>query len=68
MTCPTCIPWAATSIKQYRNRLRNRAAIPTAAAHPCPSCGGTDWSTTKYYIKSEPERWLDWIRRCLWRR
>ncbi len=45
MTCSFCKNWVAGSRAQYKHRMEVLRAYPETAAHPCPTCGTTDWAT-----------------------
>lgn len=61
MTCPACAPMCATTQEQLATRMRNMAEVPDASVHPCGTCGGVDWATTREMIKPPPV--LPWWRR-----
>lgn len=55
MTCNICKHWAATSERQYRNRLRNMREAPNVHPHCCPACHGIDWAISRQFI--QPNWW-----------
>lgn len=61
MICEICKPMAAVTERMWRNRQRNLADYPDVAVYKCGACGGTEWATTRDYIKSpqlgQPYHW-----------
>ena len=55
--CPECKPWAATTHRQFANRIGNMVHSGSdVKIHPCPNCGGIDWALTDMMIQQEEER------------
>jgi hypothetical protein len=54
MICDHCRPWASTSKKQLKIRLRNLDYNQDASVFACPRCGGGEWATTDKFIVEKP--------------
>lgn len=68
MTCSTCEHWAAISDGQYRARIQKMSDSPDSP-HVCPTCGRTDWITTRAFIRPARERariitLMAWVAIC----
>lgn len=59
--CSTCEKMAASTEVQWKNRQDTMAGALGVSVSPCPSCGSTDWATSREMIKPAPPR-MNWLR------
>lgn len=68
MTCEICKHMAPISEQMLKNRLANIAEHPEVSIYPCGKCGGTEYMTTREFIKPvEPRPGIIDKLRSLWR-